>query len=195
MKRRARRWTTCGPGSRPTVVGGGWTSGCVPGRRMATISGRRSQRWRPGRPGTSTPDTRTPGSKLKTAALRAYLKSQLAVKPFLHNRALGLWAASHLKDVFTEAEKDQFVADLFAIQHPDGGWSLRDLGKTTTDHDAPGWRIYGSHPDGAVSDGYATGLVVLALKRTGVPGGDERLKHGVVWLSTNLAADGTWPTV
>jgi squalene-hopene/tetraprenyl-beta-curcumene cyclase len=127
-------------------------------------------------------------------ALRKYLKTQLEKRPFLHNRALGLWAESHLKGVFTEEEKKQMVADLFAIQRPDGGWNLGDLGKTKTDQDAPGWEVRKLAPDGAASDGYATGLVVLAMKRTGVAAGDERLKKGIAWLSNKQGADGTWPT-
>ena len=87
------------------------------------------------------------------------------------------------------------VGDLFAAQRSDGGWSLADLGKVKPDPGAPGWKATGASPEGAASDGYATGLVVLALKRSGVPAGDERLKRGVTWLVTNQAANGTWPVV
>ena len=54
------------------------------------------------------------------------------------------------------------------------------------------WRSKGAHPEGAGSDGYATGLVVLALKRAGVAADSAKLKKGVGWLVTNQKA-GTWP--
>jgi squalene-hopene/tetraprenyl-beta-curcumene cyclase len=133
--------------------------------------------------------------KAKYAALRKFLKAKLAEKSPLHDRALGLWAASHLTDLFTGGEKQAVIDDLFKVQGPDGGWSLRDLGKTGAGAGAPGWAIVASSPRGAESDGYATGLVVFALRRAGVSGRDERLARGLAWLSTHQAADGTWPVV
>jgi squalene-hopene/tetraprenyl-beta-curcumene cyclase len=131
----------------------------------------------------------------KAAALRGFLKTKLADKPLLHNRALALWAASHWKDLLTDAEKMPLIADLFAVQGQDGGWSMRDLEKSDVQSGSPGWDIVTSYPRGAVSDGYATGLVVLALKRAGVQERDERLRKGVAWLTSHQASDGTWPTV
>lgn len=136
-----------------------------------------------------------PEIKAKSAVLRKFLRAKRAEKIPLHDRALGLWAASHLTDLFTDGEKKSVIDDLFKVQGPDGGWSLRDLGKTGTDAGAPGWAIVASHPRGAESDGYATGLVVFALKRAGVSGRDGRLARGLAWLSTRQAADGTWPVV
>jgi squalene-hopene/tetraprenyl-beta-curcumene cyclase len=131
----------------------------------------------------------------KMTALRGFLKSRLAEKPLLHNRALALWAASHCQGLLSDREKKSFVADLFAVQGSDGGWSMRDLGKANAQSESPGWSIVASYPRGAVSDGYATGLVVFALKRAGVQGTNDRLQKGINWLTTHQAADGTWPTV
>jgi hypothetical protein len=131
----------------------------------------------------------------KAAALSRFLKTRLAEKPLLHNRALALWAASHLTNLLAVDEKKAMIADLFAIQGQDGGWSLRDLGKSDVQPGSPGWDIFASYPQGAVSDGYATGLVVLALKRAGVQGQDKRLRKGLDWLATHQRSDGTWPTV
>jgi hypothetical protein len=141
-------------------------------------------------PGHASADT-----KKKMTALRGFLKSQLAEKPLLHNVALGLWASNHLPGLFTESEKKQMIADLCKVQGPDGGWSMRDLGKTRTDPASPGWTIVGAYPKDVVSDGYATGLVVLALKRAGVSPRDPQLAKGLAWLSARQAADGTWPVV
>jgi hypothetical protein len=131
----------------------------------------------------------------KMAALRGFLKSKRSEKSLLHNRALALWAASHCNDLLADDEKKSLIADLFAVQGPDGGWSMRELGKVDTRPESPGWKIVTADPPGAISDGYATGLVVLALKRSGVPAADERLQKGIHWLSTHQTTDGTWPTV
>jgi squalene-hopene/tetraprenyl-beta-curcumene cyclase len=131
----------------------------------------------------------------KAAALRSFLKTRLAEKPLFHNRALALWAASHLTNLLAVDEKKAMIADLFAIQGQDGGWSLRDLGKSDVQPGSPGWDIVASYPEGAVSDGYATGLVVLALERAGVHGQDPRLRKAVDWLTARQKSDGTWPAV
>jgi squalene-hopene/tetraprenyl-beta-curcumene cyclase len=131
----------------------------------------------------------------KMTALRGFLTSRLAERPLLHNHALALWAASYSKDLFSEDKKKSLITELSAVQGSDGGWSLRDLGKVDTRSASTGWNIVGAYPQGAVSDGYATGLVVFALKKAGVPSEDTRLKKGIAWLSTHQAADGTWPAV
>jgi hypothetical protein len=131
----------------------------------------------------------------KAAALRRFLKTRLAEKPLLHNHALALWAGSRLSNLLSADEKKALIADLFAVQGQDGGWSLRDLGKSDVQPGSPGWDIVSSYPQGAVSDGYATGLVVFVLKTSGVPRADPRLRRGVDWLAGHRASDGTWPTV
>lgn len=134
------------------------------------------------------------GIKQQTAALRKYLQSQVFQQTF-HSRALGLWAASSLHEVFSADDRKRLVDDLCALQRPDGGWNLSDLGKEQTGADAPGWKILTAYPDGAASDGYATGLVTLALRRSGISSSDERLKRGRAWLNSQQAADGTWPAL
>jgi len=44
----------------------------------------------------------------------------------------------------------------------------------------------------AESDGYATGLAVLALEEAGVSAKDAMLRRGVEWLETHQQKDGTW---
>jgi squalene-hopene/tetraprenyl-beta-curcumene cyclase len=43
-----------------------------------------------------------------------------------------------------------------------------------------------------VSDGYATGLVVLALKQAGVPATNPKLRRAIDWLAAQQV-DGAWP--
>jgi squalene-hopene/tetraprenyl-beta-curcumene cyclase len=148
-----------------------------------------------GTAGKKYPRIRDTAIEEKARALGNFLKSRLADRPLLHNTALALWAASCAPVPFTDDDKKAMIADLFAVQGQDGGWSMRDLGKTSRDPAAPGWKIVSAHPHDAVSDGYATGLVVFALKRAGVSSRDERLQKGLAWLSSHQEADGTWPTV
>ena len=139
--------------------------------------------------GTAGPDYYDRGDvRPKVAALVKYLRTRTADQP-LHHRVVGLWAAGMLPGVLTDAESARLIAELFALQRPDGGWSLPPLGRTGRGGE---WQAKLVYPDGAVSDGYATGLIVLALKRAGVPAEQPNLRRAVAWLASQQA-DGTWP--
>jgi hypothetical protein len=126
----------------------------------------------------------------KVAALRKYLAARYATQP-LHHRVMALWAAAHLPGALPEAERKKLVAEVLDAQGADGGWSLAKLGRKTTG--GKDWPSHGSYPEGAGSDGYATGLVVLALKRAGVAADDARLQKAVAWLTARQQQEGTWP--
>jgi squalene-hopene/tetraprenyl-beta-curcumene cyclase len=121
------------------------------------------------------------------AALRKYLNKHSPSQP-LHHRALALWASSFLPHVLTENDRIRLVAELLAVQQSDGGWSLAALGDRESARS--GWEARARFPDGAESDGYATGLVVLACKSAGVD--DARLQKGFDWLCASQR-EGTWP--
>jgi squalene-hopene/tetraprenyl-beta-curcumene cyclase len=127
----------------------------------------------------------------KLAALKKFLSTQYAGQP-LHHRVLALWASSRLPGVLTDAEKAKLIAELFGVQEADGGWSLAKLGRRASGKG--GWASHGVHPDGAISDGYATGLIVLALKRAGVAADNAQLKKAVAWL-VSREKDGAWPAL
>ena len=75
------------------------------------------------------------------------------------------------------------MADLAARQHADGGWSLTDLGT---------WERRDKTPLETGSDGYATGLTVLALEETNA--GKAQVQRGVEWLLAHQdKATGAWP--
>jgi squalene-hopene/tetraprenyl-beta-curcumene cyclase len=127
--------------------------------------------------------------RAKVAALKKYLRNQYAKQP-LHHRVLGLWASSCLPGVLTETDKKKLIAELLNAQETDGGWSLPRLGQTTSGKG--NWKSHGVYPKDAISDGYATGLVVLALKRSGVPLDNPKLRKAIRWLLDHQH-DGTWP--
>jgi squalene-hopene/tetraprenyl-beta-curcumene cyclase len=127
--------------------------------------------------------------RARVALLKKYLKTEFANQS-LHHRVLGLWASSRLPGFLGEQDKKQLVQELLGAQEADGGWSLTKLGKKAS---GPGvWESHGVYPQGVRSDGYATGLAVLALKRAGVPADSPQLRKAVVWLVTNQK-EGTWP--
>jgi squalene-hopene/tetraprenyl-beta-curcumene cyclase len=123
------------------------------------------------------------------AALKKYLRTQFA-NQLLHHRVLALWASSKLPGVLNEEDQKKLLEELFGAQEADGGWSLPKLGKKMSAKAE--WTARGVYPAGTVSDGYATGLVVLALKCAGVPADDPRLQKGIAWLIANQK-DGAWP--
>lgn len=104
--------------------------------------------------------------------LRAYLVKQLDRQPTF-NRLMLLWASAHLSDLLTPEQRDALVAEAFAKQQDDGGWSMSSLG--------PWQRIDGSALE-TKSDGYGTGLAAFALQQAGVPATDRRVEKGLQWL-------------
>lgn len=118
------------------------------------------------------------------AKLRQYLIT--TPPPSLHHAAWLMWAEAKLGGVMTKEIRDQKVKELVALQKPDGGWSLPSLG---------GWKGHDGLPVAeAPSDGYATGLVVFALRQAGLPAGDTAVRNGAEWLKTHQRASGSWFT-
>jgi len=125
----------------------------------------------------------------KVSALKQYLKTQYPTQP-LHHRVLCLWASSRLSGLLSEEARHRLIDELLNSQEADGGWSLSKLGGNGSAKGA--WQSHGVYPSGSVSDGYATGLVVLALKRAGVAADNPKLKRAVRWLVRN-EKEGSWP--
>ena len=66
----------------------------------------------------------------------------------------------------------------------DGGWSTASLGH---------WKRSDGTPVDTQSDGYATGLAILALERGGVSRSDARVQRGLDWLVQHQdSATGAW---
>ena len=74
------------------------------------------------------------------------------------------------------------MRSLLAAQRSDGGWSLGDLGG----------KWHGN--SNKVSDGYATGLVVHALRQAGLPADRPEVARGVAWLKKHQRESGGWFT-
>jgi squalene-hopene/tetraprenyl-beta-curcumene cyclase len=102
----------------------------------------------------------------------------------LFNRIMVLLASSRLPSLLTPSQRQAIIAAVAEKQHDDGGWATADLGS---------WKRVDETPLEIASDGYATGLITLALQRAGVPVTDMRVSKGLRWLATHQdAASGIW---
>ena len=94
--------------------------------------------------------------------------------PMTHHRLMILWASSYHPGLLTDDERTAWLAEISKLQRTDGGWNTASLGD---------WRREdGSPQDTVTSDGYATGLAVYVLRRSGIPASDQRVTAGIAWL-------------
>lgn len=128
--------------------------------------------------------------------LRTYLGANVATQR-LFNRTWALLASSRLSGVLTTSQREALVRDLAAAQRPDGGWSLADLGEWRWSKTAGPFAAPGPIDPALISgsDGYATGLVVYAMKQAGL-GNRPAVQKGLAWLRANqqagTPADAAW---
>jgi squalene-hopene/tetraprenyl-beta-curcumene cyclase len=116
--------------------------------------------------------------------LTTYLRNNYKEQPLL-NRTLLLLASARLPQLLTAEQKASLEDEIYSQQRADGGWNLASLGTWEQRHDHT--------PFDTHSDGYATGLTVLALEQTGVPRSQERLQKGLAWLQHNQdSSEGRW---
>lgn len=114
--------------------------------------------------------------------LRDYLRSHFNGQN-LYNQAWGVWASTALGGVLSPDQQKDTLAQLFAKQRPDGGWSLSSLGNFAR-HD-------GTAED-ENSDGYATGLLLEVFRAAGVSRTEPRVAKGLAWLVANQQPTGEW---
>ena len=112
---------------------------------------------------------------IKERRTRAYLRKNFPDQN-IHNQVWALWATAVSGDGLTKKQRASLVESLLTKQGADGGWSLSALGEF-------------AHSAATSSDGYATGLVVYTLQRSGETRG---VKKGRAWLGGNQSASGAW---
>ena len=119
------------------------------------------------------------------ALLRGYLLSHYDEQPLV-NKIVAMWAGHYFPGAMTLAQMTAVVDEVDGLQHADGGWSLSQLGT---------WKRRDNTPLETRSDGYATGLVVLALEESFVSSNKkEHIARGLAWLEANQdKTTGAWP--
>jgi len=96
-----------------------------------------------------------------------------------------LWASARLPGLVSPAERQSIIEEAVGKQQADGGFSLSAF--------VGSWKRKDGTPLETRSDGYATGLVTLALLEAGLPRTDSRLSRSLTWLSSNQQkTDGRW---
>lgn len=126
---------------------------------------------------------RDPAIQPNLRLLRSYLKREYASQPLL-NQIVLLWASGKLPGLLSKQDKQRLLATIRKQQRPDGGWSLATLGA---------WVRSDHTPQETASDGYATGLIVLALNEAGAGHSQNALRMGRAWLERHQnQEDGSW---
>jgi squalene-hopene/tetraprenyl-beta-curcumene cyclase len=116
------------------------------------------------------------------AALRVYLVGHYAEQPLL-NKIVVLWASAQFPGLLTPPQRKALLAEINGHQREDGGWSLSDLGT---------WQRRDKTPLETRSDGYATGIAVLALEENHIA--TAYVNRGLGWLIANQdKTTGAWP--
>jgi squalene-hopene/tetraprenyl-beta-curcumene cyclase len=132
---------------------------------------------------------REPEVRRRLDRLRDYLRGHYTTQPLM-NQLYVLWASAKDPALLSPAEKTALLGALRGQQQADGGWRT-----TSIDHRE---RIDHS-PEPTESDGYATGLSVLAIEESGTPRPSSdisaTLQRGVAWLAGHQQKDGAWTAV
>ena len=118
--------------------------------------------------------------------LIGYLQQEERTQSLL-NRVFLLWASTKVPDLLTAKQQRSIIDELLGKQQADGGWSTSSLMLAT-------WKRRDGTPLDKKSDGYATGLVSLALQRADLSATRPELKQALGWLVKNQdKAEGRWP--
>jgi len=127
----------------------------------------------------------TPAIQINLKRLSEYLERESAKQSPI-NRVVLLWAAAKLPGLLAPEQQKSIINEVLGKQQADGGWSVATL--------VGPWKRNDGTPLDMKSDGYATGLIVLALEQAGFPRADAHLHQGLTWLLTNQnQTEGQWP--
>ena len=96
-----------------------------------------------------------------------------------------LEASTKLPGLLTRAQKKAIIEEALSKQQADGGFSLSSF--------VGNWKRHDGTPLETKSDGYATGVVTLALQQAGMKPDQPQLRRGLDWLAQNQEkSDGRW---
>jgi squalene-hopene/tetraprenyl-beta-curcumene cyclase len=118
--------------------------------------------------------------------LRGYIRGSVASQR-LFGQSWALLASARMPGLLDAAQRDAIVRNLERAQRADGGWSMADLGPWRwTRAEAP-YAPPGTTDPALLtaSDGYATGLVVHAMRESGVAADRPAIAKGLSWLRAN----------
>lgn len=138
----------------------------------------------------------TPQIQEQVNQLRDYLDREYSEQSTI-NHVMLLWASAKWPGLIDAARRKAILNELTERQQADGGWRLSSLawphGSAVRSILRGYWRPDWTRQDTA-SDGYATGLITLALLQTGMPVNDLRVSRSLAWLARNQDSEGSWPS-
>ena len=123
-----------------------------------------------------------PGTADHVVQLRQYLQRLYPTQPLM-SQIYVLWASAQMPGLLTDQQRSQLLETIRRLQQPDGGWNLFAL-----DGQQSSWKL----KIGAPQDGCATGLVAVALQKSGVRSDDPMLRRGLDWLRHHQETNGSW---
>jgi squalene-hopene/tetraprenyl-beta-curcumene cyclase len=130
----------------------------------------------------------TPEIQNNLTLLRAYLDREFTKQSPI-NRVVLLWASAKWPGLLAAEQQKSILDEVLSKQQADGGWTLASL--------VGAWKRADGTPLEVKSDGYATGLIALALQQAGLPrdpAREIRLAQGLSWLVRNQdQTEGLWP--
>ena len=118
------------------------------------------------------------------AMLSDYLQREEGSQSTL-NRAVTLWASGKLPKLLKPEQRDAIAQEILSKQRDDGGWSASSLVMKD-------WKRRDGTAMDAGSDGYGTGLMVVALQESGIASVRAAAAKGAAWLESNQDASGAW---
>jgi squalene-hopene/tetraprenyl-beta-curcumene cyclase len=118
------------------------------------------------------------------ALLSEYLQREQQSQSTL-NRAVALWASGKLPRLLKPRQRAAIVDEILRKQREDGGWSASSLVVKE-------WKRKDGTPMDARSDGYGTGLMVMALEQSGTASPRAQIAMGRAWLERNQDQSGAW---
>ena len=114
--------------------------------------------------------------------LEGFLHAHYAEQPVL-NQMYVLWASGKIPGLLARPQRAALLQQIRNLQQPDGGWCLAAVDeRERKDHTQQSTQ----------SDGYATGLAVLALDAAGASRRDPAIMRGVKWLEASQDKTGMW---
>ena len=139
----------------------------------------------------------SPEIQNRVTTLRDYLHREYATQSTMNRVAL-LWASAKLPGLLDSAQQTRIIQEVARAQQSDGGWrlsslvwrngwGLRSFARTRLRAD---WTSQDRR-----SDGYATGLITLALQQAGMPPTEPTVRRALSWLENNQSKEeGCWPS-
>jgi squalene-hopene/tetraprenyl-beta-curcumene cyclase len=135
--------------------------------------------------GTTPADYRSsPEIQDKLQLLREYLIRERESQDLL-DRTILLWASTKIPGILTPAQQKSIMDEAISKQQADGGFSLSSF--------VGSWKRKDETPLETKSDGYATGVVTLALEQAGMSRDQPPLSRARTWLMLNQdKTEGRW---